>query len=143
MFIGDGAVKSVRIGESLRPGTLTNADHSVLFRMKNTALFAHGLRIGDGGTEESVPLQSSVKASPVIAYYQCEEDTTGSACCVACPRDRIFFHRHTSTLRAGIRSTICRSCLRACNVKWLSSFRPSNGPMSWVDPANLIPLSMG
>jgi len=29
-------------------------------------LFAHGLRIGDGGTEESVPLQSSVKASPVI-----------------------------------------------------------------------------
>lgn len=29
-------------------------------------LLAHGLRVGDGGAEESVPLQSAIEPSPVV-----------------------------------------------------------------------------
>lgn len=31
-----------------------------------TYLLAHGLRVGDGGAEEAIPLQPSVEAGPVV-----------------------------------------------------------------------------
>lgn len=34
--------------------------------MEHPALLAHGLRVGDGGTEEAIPLQTPVEASPVV-----------------------------------------------------------------------------
>lgn len=41
-------------------------------------LFSHGLRVGDGGAEEAVPLQPAVQSGPVIVAVPRVGQTPGN-----------------------------------------------------------------
>lgn len=96
MSVLNVAKETISIWEALRACTFTNTDHTMLLRMQNSSLerpenrwndtmyqdfncirrmvmniqepdlFAHGLRIGDSSTEETIPLQAAIQPCPMV-----------------------------------------------------------------------------
>ena len=48
------------------PCALPDGHEPVLLGVEDAALLPHGLRVGDGGGEEAVPLHPAVEAGPVV-----------------------------------------------------------------------------
>ena len=59
------------VWKSLRSGTLTDRHDSSLFRVQDSTLLSHWLRVSDSGGEESIPGNSSIEASPVVMPVGC------------------------------------------------------------------------
>lgn len=68
---------------------LLHTSHSPLMPTRNTAifygvshayLFAHWFRVGDGRTEEAVPLQTAIETGPVIVTIAGVRQTPGNQC---------------------------------------------------------------
>lgn len=66
MSVQDVAEEPVAIWKALGAGTFPNTHDPVLLRVEHPTLLAHGLRVGDSGAEEAIPLQTPVVASPVV-----------------------------------------------------------------------------
>lgn len=66
MSVQDVAEEPVAIRKALGAGTFPNAHDPVLLRVEHPTLLAHGLRVGDSGAEEAIPLQTPIEASPVV-----------------------------------------------------------------------------
>jgi len=66
MLVKESSVEMEVIWKSLRARTLANRNNSRLLRVKHATLFAHGLRVGDGGREEAIPGHPAVESCPVI-----------------------------------------------------------------------------
>ena len=60
------SVELVSVREALASGTLPYRHEPVLVGVEDPALLPHGLRVGDGGGEEAVPLHPAVEPSPVV-----------------------------------------------------------------------------
>lgn len=62
--------------------------HNVALHCAELYLLAHGLRVGNGGTEEAVPLQPAVQPGPVIMTITRVRQTPRDQC-VELPVSRV------------------------------------------------------
>ena len=64
MLLKSRAIEFVGVRETLASGTLPHRHESVLVGVEDSALLAHGLRVGNGCGEESVLLYSTLTHRP-------------------------------------------------------------------------------
>lgn len=66
MSVQDVAEEAVGIWEALGAGAFSHTHDPVLLWVEHPTLLAHGLRVGDSGAEEAIPLQTPIEAGPVV-----------------------------------------------------------------------------